>query len=159
MKERNTNLDGALKWMEDAHDQIVIQFLADYKDVPSFNDPQLDAEVAIYVEGLADWVRANAQWSFEVSAPSFRSIHSYIDMFFNTQSQRYFGLKGLEMKAIRTVALLPKRLVMETGNLAERGHFVDSERGDMSSCRRDLDAVCFVEDAPQIPTAEPMESA
>jgi hypothetical protein len=68
MEEKQTDVNGTLKWIGDVHDQIAEQFLADYKQVPSFGDLTLDAEVAIYTDGLGNWVRANDKWSFEVSA-------------------------------------------------------------------------------------------
>lgn len=62
------------------------KFLNNADKVPSFG-PKLDPQVARYVDGLGNWVRANDQWSFE--------------------SQRYFGTKGLQIMKHRTVGLLP----------------------------------------------------
>jgi hypothetical protein len=148
MKEKKTDLDGALKWIGATHDQVATQFLDDSRQIPSFGDPILDAEVATYIYGLGAWVRANTEWSFEVSAPSGPTFASHIDMFFDTQTPRYFGLKAHEIKVTRTVALLPKRVIVEAGNPAEQGQFADSEGGGMSSCRHDLNAVCFIDDEP-----------
>jgi hypothetical protein len=74
MEEKKTDLNGALKWIGDMFDQTVTQFLVDYKQLPSFGDPNLDAEVVEYVDGMANWVRGNNEWSFEVrsaSSPTF----------------------------------------------------------------------------------------
>lgn len=48
-----------------------------------------DASLLAYIDGIGNWVRANDTWSFE--------------------SQRYFGSKGLEIQAQRTLELWPKR--------------------------------------------------
>ncbi|EMD32850.1 hypothetical protein CERSUDRAFT_161387 [Gelatoporia subvermispora B] len=85
--ELKADLNGALKWVKEYHDELVTKFLENVDKVPSFG-PELDPQVARYVDGLGNWVRANDQWSFE--------------------SQRYFGTKGLEIMKHRTVALLPK---------------------------------------------------
>ncbi|TDL15490.1 terpenoid synthase [Rickenella mellea] len=86
--ELKTDLDGSLKWISKLHDNLADQFLADFANVPSFGDRDLDAQVATYVDGLGNWVRANDSWSFE--------------------SQRYFGKKGTEIEESRWVTLLPK---------------------------------------------------
>jgi Delta6-protoilludene synthase len=49
-----------------------------------------DPSLLAYVDGIGNWVRANDAWSFE--------------------SQRYFGPRGLEIQARRTLNLRPKRL-------------------------------------------------
>jgi Delta6-protoilludene synthase len=48
-----------------------------------------DGCVERYIEGIGNLVRTNDQWSFE--------------------SQRYFGLRGLEVKRTRIVPLMDKR--------------------------------------------------
>jgi hypothetical protein len=75
MEEKKTDLNGALKWIAAIHDQVAAQFLADYRQIPSFGDANIDAEVAIYVDGLGNWVRANTKWSFEASAFFYSCIH------------------------------------------------------------------------------------
>jgi Delta6-protoilludene synthase len=66
MNEKGLDLQPALDWIGELHDGLVNQFLADYPKVPSFGNPTLDEDVATYVDGLGNWVRANDMWSFEV---------------------------------------------------------------------------------------------
>lgn len=75
MKEKQTDLNGALEWIGELHDQLADQFLSDFAQLPSFGEPTLDAEVAIYADGLGNWVRANDKWSFEVSDFIFLPTH------------------------------------------------------------------------------------
>lgn len=64
MKEHSTDLNGALDWISNLHDDLVKEFLNAFKCLPS----SLDAQVATYVDGLGNWVRAGDCWSFEVCA-------------------------------------------------------------------------------------------
>ena len=50
---------------------------------------KIDRDVAIYVDGLANWIVGSLHWSFE--------------------SERYFGKSGRQVKATRIVDLLPVR--------------------------------------------------
>ncbi|KAJ7121824.1 terpenoid synthase [Mycena crocata] len=84
------DLNAALLWISDLHDKLVDRFLHAYQQIPHFSDPELDAQVSEYVDGLGNWVRGNDVWSFE--------------------SERYFGTKGLEIQATRVVKLLPKAI-------------------------------------------------
>ncbi|KAF9237782.1 isoprenoid synthase domain-containing protein [Melanogaster broomeanus] len=56
--------------------------------LPSWGE-EIDRQVAIYVEGLQDWMVGSLHWSFE--------------------SERYFGKEGPQVKQTRIVKLLPKR--------------------------------------------------
>ena len=67
MHELQTDIGGALEWISKLHDQLSEQFLSDFAAVGSFGDPILDAQVATYIDGLGNWVRANDSWSFEVN--------------------------------------------------------------------------------------------
>jgi hypothetical protein len=87
MANHNTTLDNALIWVADFHAKLEVRFNDVYRNLPRWGGA-LDDDVQIYVFGLANWVRANDQWSFE--------------------SQRYFGKRGLEIMESRTVTLLPK---------------------------------------------------
>ena len=66
MHDQNCSLIEAVEWISDLHDRVVDNFLTTMKDLPSFGDPSLDKDVAVYVDGLAKWVRSNERWSFEV---------------------------------------------------------------------------------------------
>ncbi|KZV79064.1 terpenoid synthase [Exidia glandulosa HHB12029] len=78
----NWPLDRALQWIAEQHDELVAEFLETKDSVPP--------ELAKYVDGLGNWVRANDAWSFE--------------------SQRYFGKGGLDVMSKREVILLPKQV-------------------------------------------------
>ncbi|KZV99782.1 hypothetical protein EXIGLDRAFT_831178 [Exidia glandulosa HHB12029] len=98
----NWSLDRALQWLAEQHDELVADFLATIDSVPP--------ELAKYVDGLGNWVRANDAWSFE--------------------SQRYFGKGGLGVMSKREVILLPKQdlLVSNAEGLA-LFHPVESSLG------------------------------
>lgn len=87
MHELDTDIQGAMNHIGELHDCLVDAFLFAKDRLPSFGEC-VDAQVARYVHGLGNWVRAGDQWSFE--------------------SQRYFGTKGLEIMEHRAVNLLPK---------------------------------------------------
>ncbi|KAF8884017.1 terpenoid synthase [Infundibulicybe gibba] len=89
MHEHKTTLEGALMWISRLHDDLVNVFLGEYENVPTWGLPALDAQVAEYIHGLGNWVRANDSWSFE--------------------SERYFGKAGLKVQRDRVVGILPKK--------------------------------------------------
>ena len=57
MHNEKTDLDGALQWISDRHDEIVESFMKVRDDVlnkrgfPSYGE-EIDRQVALYVEGL-----------------------------------------------------------------------------------------------------------
>ncbi|THH26436.1 hypothetical protein EUX98_g7752 [Antrodiella citrinella] len=77
MRQHNKSVQGAMDWIAVLHEKLVDQFLDTLKTLPSWG-AAVDDHVARYVDGLGNWVRANDSWSFE--------------------SQRYFGLDGLEIE-------------------------------------------------------------
>ncbi|KAH7887274.1 isoprenoid synthase domain-containing protein [Phlebopus sp. FC_14] len=87
MHQFNTNLEGAMAWVVDYHDEVETKFLDALKRVPSFG-PRVDKEVQEYITHLAGWPRCNDCWNFE--------------------SGRYFGDKGRMIQKTRYVPLLPK---------------------------------------------------
>jgi Delta6-protoilludene synthase len=87
MHQFNTDIQGAMDYIGDLHDGLAADFLLNKDRLPSWGEP-VDSQVAQYVDGLGNWVRANDQWSFE--------------------SQRYFGMEGLDILKHRVVKLLPK---------------------------------------------------
>ena len=87
MHQFNTDLTGAMRWISELHDGLVAQFLENFHKLPSWG-PKIDEQLARYVDGLGNWVRANDAWSFE--------------------SERYFGRKGLDIQKSRHVTLLSK---------------------------------------------------
>ncbi|KAL0071298.1 hypothetical protein AAF712_001864 [Marasmius tenuissimus] len=88
MDTYKTDIQGALGHVSNLHDQISQEFLDLLGNVPKFGDSVIDSEVSTFVDGLANWVRANDCWSFE--------------------SHRYFGSQGAEIQETRVVKLLPK---------------------------------------------------
>ncbi|TCD63220.1 terpene cyclase [Steccherinum ochraceum] len=88
MRQFNTDFDGANHWVTKYHDELKANFLRTLTHVPSFGDQDKDAQVQMYLYGLANWPRCNVCWNFE--------------------SGRYFGSKGLEFQETRMVPLLPK---------------------------------------------------
>ena len=67
--------------------QAMEQFLADRACLPSWG-PDIDPAVASYVEGAAQWIVGNLDYSFD--------------------TERYFGTDQKEVKETRIVTLLPR---------------------------------------------------
>lgn len=65
MHEFQMDVQSAINWISDLHDNLVSQFLDKWKEIPTFGD-SIANEVRTYVDGLGNWVRANDSWSFEV---------------------------------------------------------------------------------------------
>jgi hypothetical protein len=87
MNEKGIDLDGALNWVAEYHEQILSEFQAQYQVLPSW-DPAIDLRVKTYVGRLAYFMRGIDCWAFE--------------------TERYFGTKGREIQEERIVDLLPK---------------------------------------------------
>ena len=77
-----------MRWVATYRGVYEKKFLEGLKGIPSWGK-DVDEKVAVYIEHLARFPRANECWSFE--------------------SRRYFGSKGLEVQKTRLVKLLPKR--------------------------------------------------
>lgn len=89
MKEQNTDVQGAIDWTAKLHANMVEKFNKLYLEIPRWGGP-IDLDVQLYMNGMAHWVGAIIQWSYE--------------------SERYFGKRGLEIKKTRTLHLLPKEV-------------------------------------------------
>ncbi|KAI0306214.1 isoprenoid synthase domain-containing protein [Multifurca ochricompacta] len=87
MNEKGVNLDSALKWLGDYHEEVLARFQAQHRMLPSWG-PAVDRDVEIFVERLGYWIRGIDSWSLE--------------------TERYFGTKGLEIQKHRVVTLLQK---------------------------------------------------
>ncbi|KAH8101904.1 terpenoid synthase [Cristinia sonorae] len=87
MRQFNTDFEGAMDWVVQYHTLVETRFLDGLKRVPSFG-PHVDAQLQLYIHGLANWPRCNDCWNFE--------------------SGRYFGNKGREFQKTRRVPRLPK---------------------------------------------------
>jgi len=88
MNQEGVDLQTAVDFVGNMCKQSIDRFNEERSRLPSWG-PEIDREVAIYVDGLANWIVGSLHWSFE--------------------SERYFGKKGRQVKATRVVDLLPKR--------------------------------------------------
>ena len=107
MYNNNVDVDGAIQWISDRHDDIVESFMKTRDDVlnhkngfPSWGE-NIDRQLALYVDGLGmllttpncvisnsrlplgQWIRGHDEWNFG--------------------SGRYFGDKGLHIQKTRQV--------------------------------------------------------
>lgn len=87
MVQEGLDLQSAIDFVGRMCEQSINRFVADRANLPSWG-PEIDRQVAIYVDGLADWIVGSLHWSFE--------------------SERYFGKAGLEVKSTRAVKLLSR---------------------------------------------------
>jgi len=95
MHHNKTDVQGAMDWVYNYHKELEAKFMDIYENkIPKFGEV-VDAELAIYVDGLGNWVRASDQWGFE--------------------SERYFGKRAPEIQKTRWVTLLPKERSDEIG--------------------------------------------
>ncbi|KAF8635373.1 hypothetical protein AX15_000378 [Amanita polypyramis BW_CC] len=88
MKERGLDLQSAVDFVGDMCKQSIDRFNKERAELPCWG-PDVDQEVTIYVQGLADWIVGSLHWSFE--------------------TERYFGKNGREAKKTRVVKLLPQK--------------------------------------------------
>jgi hypothetical protein len=63
------------------------RFIEEREHLPSWS-PSIDKDVAVYVQGLADWIVGSLHWSF--------------------LTERYFGRKGMSIKKQRILNLSPR---------------------------------------------------
>lgn len=87
MYHHNETLTGAMEWLEAELRRLVEEFLQLSRLEP-FWSADVDDLVYEYIDGIANWVRANDCWSFE--------------------SGRYFGNDGLNIQRVRQVDLSPR---------------------------------------------------
>lgn len=88
MNEHGLDLQSAVDFVGDMCKQSIDRFNRDRRELPCWG-PEVDRDVAVYVEGLADWIVGSLHWSFE--------------------TERYFGKNGREIKETRVVQLLPRK--------------------------------------------------
>jgi hypothetical protein len=89
MRQYGADVQAAIDWAGQLHAAMTARFNVLYCQIPRWGGP-LDLDVQQYVNGMAQWVGANVQWSYE--------------------SERYFGRKGPEVQKALTLHLLPKKL-------------------------------------------------
>ena len=87
MKHRGLDLQSSVDYVGGMCKHSIDRFIAERERLPSWS-PEIDEQVKIYVDGLADWIVASLHWSFD--------------------SERYFGKLGPQVKATRSVTLYPR---------------------------------------------------
>lgn len=88
MNEYGLDLQSAVDFVGDMCKQSIDRFNKDHLELPCWS-PEIDRDVAIYVQGLADWIVGSLHWSFE--------------------TKRYFSNSGREVKKSRVVQLWPRK--------------------------------------------------
>ncbi|PCH42360.1 terpenoid synthase [Wolfiporia cocos MD-104 SS10] len=86
MQTLGLDRQAAVDYAGDLCNKTVERFLAGKAQLPSWG-PEVDAAVQQYVQGLEDWIIANAEWSF--------------------MTERYFGKDGPKIRKTLQVPLLP----------------------------------------------------
>ncbi|KAF8624519.1 hypothetical protein AX15_005831 [Amanita polypyramis BW_CC] len=90
MKGKNIGLQDAADYIGEYSQELMNEFLVAKANMPSFG-PLVAPQVYRYIYGLECWIVGNLNWSFE--------------------SQRYFGVKHLEVKETLVVTLRPREIV------------------------------------------------
>jgi len=98
-------LQEAVDFVGELCQRSVDRFTENRACLPSWG-PEIDAQVQVYVQGLADRIPGSLHWSFD--------------------SERYFGKKGGQVKKDRIVELAPVRVSEPVGptnslNMTESG--------------------------------------
>jgi hypothetical protein len=88
MHQEGLDLQTAVDFVGNMCKQSIDRFNEDRARLPSWG-PEIDRDVSIYVDGLANWIVGSLHWSFE--------------------TERYFGKAGRQVKATRTVDIAPLR--------------------------------------------------
>jgi len=89
MRYHGMTLQEAVDFVGDLCKKSIDRFTEDRARLPSWG-PETDAQVQVYVQGLADWIVGSLHWSFD--------------------SERYFGRKGDQIKNDLVVELAPVRV-------------------------------------------------
>ncbi|KAF8629977.1 hypothetical protein AX17_005542 [Amanita inopinata Kibby_2008] len=88
MAQKGLNLQEAVDFVGECCRVSIERFETDRQLIPSWG-PEIDRDVAKYVDGLQNWIVGSLHWSFD--------------------SERYFGKLGPQIKQDRKIELLPKR--------------------------------------------------
>lgn len=88
MQQHQLDLQAAVDFVGEMCKQSIERFSTVRLHIPSWGT-EIDRQVDLYVDGLADWIVGSLHWSFE--------------------TERYFGKNGRQVKKTRIVELLPKR--------------------------------------------------
>ncbi|KAK2461246.1 hypothetical protein APHAL10511_006773 [Amanita phalloides] len=87
MNEHGLDLQSAVDFVGDMCKQSIDRFNKERQELPCWS-PEIDRDVAVYVQGLANWIVGSLHWSFE--------------------TERYFGKFGPQVKKTRLVNLFPE---------------------------------------------------
>ncbi|KAF6745443.1 isoprenoid synthase domain-containing protein [Ephemerocybe angulata] len=88
MHQEGLDLQSAVEFVGDMCKQSIDRFVEEQRYLPSWG-PKIDRDLAIYIDGLANWIVGSLHWSFD--------------------TERYFGKDGRQVKSTRVVNLLPRR--------------------------------------------------
>lgn len=90
MNEYNFSLDETLVWLAMRHKECAHRALATWREALALSfSPEIDKDLAFYIDYLINWPRGNVCWSFE--------------------GGRYFGSNGLRIQEERVVELSPRK--------------------------------------------------
>lgn len=87
MQQYDLDLQSAFDHVGEMCIQEINTFVETRQQLPSWG-PEIDVQVAAYVDGIQDWIIGNLHWSFE--------------------SERYFGKMGKQVKDTGVVELKPR---------------------------------------------------
>ena len=107
MNQTGLDLQSAIDYVGNLCDQTLVRFNEDRKNLPSWG-PDVDRQVATYVDGLASWIIGNVWWLvwfvlFLRLGDSL--VHPSSNRSF--QTERYPGLDPRDFKTAFWVNLLP----------------------------------------------------
>ena len=88
MKQNNLDIQSAVDFVWTMCKEAFNRFMDLKQKLPSWT-PEVDEDVGIYIEGLADWMIGTLHWSFE--------------------SERYLGKEANKIKETLVVHLLPPK--------------------------------------------------
>jgi Terpene synthase family 2, C-terminal metal binding len=89
MHQEGLDIQAAVDFVGDMCKSAIDRFIEEQNYLPSWG-PKIDRDLAVYIQGLADWIVGSLHWSFE--------------------TERYFGTTGRQIKSSRVINLLPRRL-------------------------------------------------
>lgn len=91
MEKRNLSVQEAMDLMDEWYQKRSSQFIDLMKETEALLDDanHIQRDLKTYIRGLAHWVTANYEWSFETN--------------------RFFGTLSKKIYTVRTVSLMPKK--------------------------------------------------
>ncbi|KAL1759644.1 isoprenoid synthase domain-containing protein [Schizophyllum commune] len=113
MNERGLDLQGAVDFVGELCKQAIDRFNYARSCLPSWS-PQIDRDVDVYADGLANWMVGSLHWSFE--------------------TERYFGKDGHTVKATRVINLLPRRATAPPAEYPRRARRSATGAGAKKHC-------------------------